>query len=568
MRVTPGQWPPDNASLEILRMYDETPMPVLPEPTRPPQAALPAAASTGIAEGVDSQQNQPPQGAQQAEAGAQPQDQVVESSDSDSEHAELEHYAARLQAMTPAALTAEKQATEHAAKALEAVTGMGSAKRVLATKLRRLAEEAQNRRPTGEKLSQLDSRYRKALLAHAKTVSTVARLKAELQAAEQTEREQAQEVRDSAARLDALKKDLAATVILHQTEAEIRGQAQQAALASVLSQAGLRAEHIPTVTAALQAALVASTVPEPVNTAVLQQAVPPPDPAAFAEAGQRTVMDAPLHAEQPQGQQPLGPAADVPPTLVSPSQQDTLLQPQTGGEQKPGDQVQEVPNTMDVDAEARKRAASPDQDADPSVMKKRWDDISAATQCSSTLEPVHASFQKLVRLHHTVTGVSAFSLRSVSRNHTQATSEPGVASMRSHIRSSSPASRSALATGATSQWSKRSILQQLTAQGDPGSVTALALALAFALALALALASAAALAPACVSAFRATRKHLCHAFAQRDSVCPLFPAPAQQGLPARLSSARSAKLAQPSRVMSQRRFQHVAHLLTCLALSA
>eukprot|EP00971_Amphidinium_carterae_P004012 79712-Amphidinium_carterae.1 len=105
-------------------------------------------------------------------------------------------------------------------------------------------------------------------------------------------------------------------------------------------------------------------------------------------------------------------------------------------------------------------------------------------------------------------------------------------------------------------------------QGEPGSVTALALALAFAFALALALASAAALAPACVSAFRATRKHLCHAFAQRDSVCPLFPAPAQQGLPARPSSARSAKLAQPSRVLSQRRFQHVAHLLTCLALSA
>eukprot|EP00971_Amphidinium_carterae_P004453 89251-Amphidinium_carterae.1 len=59
--------------------------------------------------------------------------------------------------MTPAALTAERQATEHAAKALDAVTGMGCAKRVLATKLRRLAEEAQNRRPSGEKLSQLDS---------------------------------------------------------------------------------------------------------------------------------------------------------------------------------------------------------------------------------------------------------------------------------------------------------------------------------------------------------------------------------------------------------------------------
>eukprot|EP00971_Amphidinium_carterae_P230594 4576349-Amphidinium_carterae.1 len=126
--------------------------------------------------------------------------------------------------MTPAALTAERQATEHAAKALEAVTGMASAKRV----------------------SQLDSRYRKALLAHAKTVSTIARLKAEFQVAEQTEKEQAQEVRDSAAKLDALKKDLAASVILHQTEAEVRGRAQQEALASVLTQAGLRSEHTPT----------------------------------------------------------------------------------------------------------------------------------------------------------------------------------------------------------------------------------------------------------------------------------------------------------------------------------
>eukprot|EP00971_Amphidinium_carterae_P322966 6418849-Amphidinium_carterae.1 len=376
MRVTPGQWPPDNASLEILRMCDESPMPVLPEPTRPPQAALPPAASTGIAEGVDSQQGQPPQGAQQADTGAQPQDQVVESSDSDSEYAELEHYAARLQAMTPAALTAEKQATEHAAKALEAVTGMGSAKRVLATKLRRLAEEAQHRRPTGEKLSQLDSRYRKALLAHAKTVSTVARLKAELQAAEQTEREQAQEVRDSAAKLDALKKDLAATVILHQTEAEIRGQAQQAALANVLSHAGLRAEHIPTVTAALQAALVASTIPEPANTAALAPAITPAinpaNPAAFAEDGQQTHMGA--AQQQQEVTPPLDPAAPVGQQPSQPLQQQIAALPATQIADTPGDaQAPLGAEGMDVDAEARKRAASPTPDED-AARKQRWEE--------------------------------------------------------------------------------------------------------------------------------------------------------------------------------------------------
>eukprot|EP00971_Amphidinium_carterae_P319256 6345631-Amphidinium_carterae.2 len=52
------------------------------------------------------------------------------------------------------------------------------------------------------------------------------------------------------------------------------------------------------------------------------------------------------------------------------------------------------------------------------------------------------------------------------------------------------------------------------------------------------------------------------------SVCPLFPASAQQVSQVRLSSARLAKLAQPSRVLSQWRFQRVAHLLICLVLSA
>eukprot|EP00971_Amphidinium_carterae_P174914 3467445-Amphidinium_carterae.2 len=155
-------------------------------------------------------------------------------------------------------------------------------------------------------------------------------------------------------------------------------------------------------------------------------------------------------------------------------------------------------------------------------------------ECLATLEPLHSLFKRLVRQYHAVTGDSALSLRSASCNHTQSTSERSVASMRPHIWSSPLASLPALASGATSQRSTRSILQQIAFQGDPGSVTALALASAFALALALA--------PTRVSAFHAARQHLCNAFVQRASVCPWFPAAAQQGFPARLSSAKRGHL--------------------------
>eukprot|EP00971_Amphidinium_carterae_P319254 6345630-Amphidinium_carterae.1 len=98
--------------------------------------------------------------------------------------------------------------------------------------------------------------------------------------------------------------------------------------------------------------------------------------------------------------------------------------------------------------------------------------------------------------------------------------------------SSSLVPTTALAFGAT-------FLQQRLHHGDPCSVTALAPALAFAFVLALALAAAAALAQACFSAYRATSQHLCQVLAQCHSVCPLFPASAQQVPQERHISARS-----------------------------
>eukprot|EP00971_Amphidinium_carterae_P347267 6489175-Amphidinium_carterae.1 len=124
---------------------------------------------------------------------------------------ELEEYPGRIKNMTPTQLNTERTAVEAADKAIAHMPGLGDAKRVIAAKLRRLAEEVQHRRPKGEQLSQLDSKHRKAVAAHSKTVANIQKLQADLRAAQQLEKEQASEVQATATRLAALKKELASS---------------------------------------------------------------------------------------------------------------------------------------------------------------------------------------------------------------------------------------------------------------------------------------------------------------------------------------------------------------------
>eukprot|EP00971_Amphidinium_carterae_P282791 5614434-Amphidinium_carterae.1 len=271
MRVIPGQWPPENATLDILRLYDDQ------QSTPPPQGELPAQA-TPAGSGERTAQ---PAGAQPAAAsavdnaagglpaGSQPVDPEMLSSDSDSDAAqELEEYPGRLKSMTPTQLNTKRAAVEAADKAIAHMPGLGDAKRVIAAKLRRLAEEVQHRRPKGEQLSQLDSKHRKAVAAHSKTVANINKLQADLRAAQQLEKEQASEVQATATRLSALKKELASSV-LQEHESATRAQAQQEALSAVLAQTGLEASRVAEVTAALQAALRTTEHPPPVDVGVV-----------------------------------------------------------------------------------------------------------------------------------------------------------------------------------------------------------------------------------------------------------------------------------------------------------
>eukprot|EP00971_Amphidinium_carterae_P088404 1749259-Amphidinium_carterae.1 len=214
MRVIPGQWPPENATLDILRLYEDqqsSPPPQGEPPARPtpagsgdrtaqtagaqPAAALPADSASG---------GQP--------ASSQPVEPEMLSSDSESDAAqELEEYPGRLKNMTPTQLNTERTSVEAANKAIAHMPGLGDAKRVIAAKLRRLAEEVQQRRPKGEQLSQLDSKHRKAVAAHSKTVATIQKLQEDLRAAQQLEKEQANEVKAAETRLAALKKELASS---------------------------------------------------------------------------------------------------------------------------------------------------------------------------------------------------------------------------------------------------------------------------------------------------------------------------------------------------------------------
>eukprot|EP00971_Amphidinium_carterae_P155410 3082167-Amphidinium_carterae.1 len=132
MRVVPGQWPPEGATLEILRAYDDE------QSTPPPQGDPPAqTGSSGsgerAAQATATQQaaalpadNMP--GGQPA--GTQPAEPEMLSSDSDSDAAqELEEYPARIKKMTPTQLNTERTSVDAAEKAIAHMPGLGDAKR-------------------------------------------------------------------------------------------------------------------------------------------------------------------------------------------------------------------------------------------------------------------------------------------------------------------------------------------------------------------------------------------------------------------------------------------------------